>query len=495
MIVIILISLYTVRAVLNALGPSDYGIYNVVGGFVALIIFFNGTISNATQRFLTFELGHGDKEKLAKTFSTLFAIHFLFAIIILLVSETIGLWFVNTQLVFPQERKPAVNFLYQCSIVTLLVNFINIPYNASIISHERMDIFAYISMLEVFFKLAVVFLMIHSPFDKLCSYAFLLVLVSLIITTIYHIYCVNNFSECNYNKKHLSRNIFKEIFAYTSWTVIGNSSSVFKEQGINVLINIFFGTVINASRAISMQVYTAINSFAVNFMTAIRPQITKSYANGDIDRAINLTLKSAKFSSYLLILLSIPVFVESNFILKLWLKEVPAYSTAFVQWVLILSIARMLQNSPVVLYLATGKVKYVQIVGGGIMLLNLPISYIFLKLQYSPVVTVIIGLVIELVVFIIILLFIRKMMAFPFLKFIKEVLLKLILIIGLAVCLPLFISNSMTEGLYRLIVVTLSSIVSVIVTVYFIGFDASERKTVNYYISNFVAAYLKHENN
>jgi O-antigen/teichoic acid export membrane protein len=495
MMVIVLVSLYTVRTVLNALGPSDYGIYNVVGGFVTLLIFFNGTISHATQRFLAFELGYGEKEKLEKTFSTLLVIHLLFAVIILLVSETIGLWFVNTQLVFPQERTSAVNFLYQCSIVALLVNFINIPYNASIISHEHINIFAYVSILEVFLKLAIVFLMIHSPFDKLCSYSFLLVLVSLIITIIYRIYCVKNFSECHYNKKYFSKNIFREIFAYTSWTVIGSGASVFKEQGVNVLINIFFGIIMNASRAISMQVYAAINSFASNIMTAIKPQITKSYASGDIDRAINLTIKGTKFSSYLLILLSIPIFIESDFILKLWLKEVPAYSTIFVRWVLILSVARILQNAPVVLYLATGRVKYVQITGGVIMLLNLPLSYVFLKWHYPPVVTMIIGSIIELVVLVIVLLFIRKMMIFSFFKFIKEVLLKLILIVGLSFCLPLFISNSMIEGLSRLIVVALTSSVLVIVVVYSIGFDTSERKIVNCYISNFMKLYIKHENN
>jgi O-antigen/teichoic acid export membrane protein len=494
MIITILVSLYTVRVVLRVLGPSDYGIYNVVGGFVTLIIFFNGTISNATQRFLAFELGHDDKEKLEKTFSTVLTIHFLFAVIILLVGETIGLWFVNTQLVFPKERAPAVNFLYQCSVFTVVINFINIPYNASIISHEHMNIFAYVSILEVVLKLSVVFVLARSPFDKLCSYSFLLVLAALMITAIYRIYCKKKFSECKYNKKYFSRDVFREIFSYTSWTVIGSGASVFKEHGVNVLINIFFGTVMNASRAVSMQVYTAIHSFASNFMTAIKPQITKSYANGNVDRAINLTIGGTKFSSYLLIFLSIPVFVESNFILTLWLKEVPVYSTVFVRWVLILSVARSLQDMPVVLYLATGKVKYVQIFGGGVMLLNIPISYIFLKLRYSPVVTMIIGSVIELAVLVIILLFIRRMMGFPFFKFMKEVVIKLVLITGLSVCLPLLISNSMTEGLPRLIAVTLSSVISVFITVYFVGFDTAERKTVHNYARGFVKTYVKHEN-
>jgi O-antigen/teichoic acid export membrane protein len=485
-----LILLYTTRVVLRVLGVVDFGIYNIIGGIVVLVAFINLTISNATQRFLSFELGTGNKNKLLKIFSTVFIIHFLFAGIILILCETVGLWFVSTKLMFPEKRTFAVYFLYHCSVFTLIFNFICIPYNALIIAHEHIHIFAYISILEVLLKLITVFILTYSPFDKLCSYAFILVIVAVIIRIIYGVYCNKHFSECKYHKKYFDKTIFKEILRYTSWTMIGSSSSVLKEQGVNILINIFFGVMTNAARAVSMQIYSAVQSFSNNLLTAIRPQITKSYANGDIARAVDLTILGTKFSSYLLILISLPIFMESDFILTLWLNKVPDYTVVFVKWVLILSLARVLGSALDTLYLAIGKVKYIQICAGGVMLLNLPISYFFLKLGYPPVTTMIIGSIIELIVVFIVLFFLYKIMNFPVRVYTKEVFFKLIVIIGISICFPLYLRNIVTEGWLRFIWVSLSCVASIIISIYFIGLNNRERKK----IILFIKKHIKHEN-
>ena len=318
MLFLMCISLYTSRVVLNALGVTDYGIYNVVGGVVALFSMLSGSLSASISRFLTFELGKNDEVKLKEVFSASIWIQFLLAAIIIILAETVGLWFLREKMVIPQNRFNAALWCYHISVATFAINLISVPYNAAIIAHEKMSIFAYISIFEGFAKLAIAFLISLSTQDRLLIYAVLMMGVAIIIRFIYGFVCKRNFKECSVHF-YFSKSIFREMLNFAGWNFIGAASSVLRDQGGNVILNLFFGPVVNAARGIATQVNTAISSFSVNFMMALNPQITKSYASGNKEYMFNLIYRGGRLSFYLLLLLSLPVILNAHYILILWL--------------------------------------------------------------------------------------------------------------------------------------------------------------------------------
>lgn len=454
------ISLYTSRIILKTLGVEDYGIYNIVGGFVSMLAIFTSSITNAANRFITFELGKGNKIILKKTFSTIVTILFLIAIIIFIVGEIIGLFFLEKILVIPETRINAALFVFHFSLLAFSINLISIPYTATVIAHEKMKFFAFISIFESIAKLIIVYLLYISPFDRLKTYAVLLVTIGLIIRIVYGIYCNRNFAETRVSF-YIDKTIFKEIFSYSFWVTIGSSSSILKEQGINIIINIFFGVTMNTARGISMQVYNAVNQFSNNIGTAINPQITKSYASGDLSHSINLTLALMKAQGIMLMLISIPLLLEMNYVLTLWLGNVPYYTVTFSRWALILCYARTLENTHGALYLATGKVRNLQIIGGGILLLNLPISYLFLMWGYEPVSTMIIGTSIELITLIVAFVYLKQIVSFPLIRLFKEALFPIGVTIIFSFILPITVKFYIPqEGIFRLILVTFISLLS-----------------------------------
>lgn len=477
MLFMMAVSLYTSRVVLNTLGVSDYGIYNVVGGVVAMFGFINNSMSSATQRYITFALGRGDKDNLKKVFSTALQIHVLISALIVILGETIGLWFMYEKMQIPENRMDAAFWVLQCSILSAVVMIISVPYNADIIAHEKMSAFAYISVLEAVLKLAVVFLLLISSYDRLIFYAFLILAVQVLIRFCYSHYCNKHFEETKYHKVW-DKSLFKEMTGFAGWSIFGNLSSVLFGQGLNMLLNVFFGPVVNAARAIAIQVQTAIQQFVGNFQMALNPQITKTYAKGELNEMHKLIFRSARFSFYLLFLLSLPILLETNIILKVWLKTVPDNTVAFLRIMICISLIYTLSNPLMIANQATGKVKKYQAICGSIQLLILPISYIFLLLDYPAYTVFIVHFTIEFITQIIRMLILKPLIGLGLKDYINNIYLKILPVILLSTIPPLVVYINMNNSILRLIIVCLMSFISVIFITYNIGLSNDERSFI-----------------
>ena len=321
-ILIMVVSLYTVRVVLNTLGAEDYGIYNVVAGVVTMFSFLSSSMATASQRYFSFALGENDNEKLKKYFSMSFTIYCLIALIVLVLAETVGLWFVVNKLVVPMERKDAAFWIYQASVFSMIFTILTAPFMASIIAHEDMNIYAYVSIIEVVLKLGIVFLLPLFAIDKLIFYGLLMAVVVFINTAIYRTICVKKYSECKFSF-FWEKDLFKELISYTGWNMFGAAVGVFKYQVVNIILNQFFNPIVNTARGIAQQVNSAVNSFAQNFSTAVRPQIIKTYASGEKDKMLQLMFRSCKATFLLMYVFALPLILEMPYVLKLWLKNVP----------------------------------------------------------------------------------------------------------------------------------------------------------------------------
>lgn len=382
-ILIMLVSLYTVRVVLNVLGAEDYGIYNVVAGVVVLFSFVNNAMATSTQRFLNFYLGRNETEKVRETFSSSCIIHLGICIIFLLLAETIGLWFVNCKLNIPDNRHHIVIIVYQLAVISTIFNILRVPYNAVMIAYEKMNFFAYISILEVLLKLGVVFVLKIIFFDKLIVYSFLVAFVSFFILFIYKVCCNRKFDVAHFCRiKDIS--LVKEIMSFSGWSLFGATASVCNTQGINLILNIFTNVTVNAAMGIANQVNSAVYSFVSNFQLAFNPQLVKRYASNEKESFEDLLMKASKFSFYMLFIIFIPLYFNVDFVLQVWLKNVPEYSVDFVKLILIWSLIETL-NGPLYMAIgATGKIKAYQIIVGIINLLNIPLVIGAFILKFSP---------------------------------------------------------------------------------------------------------------
>jgi len=461
--------------VLNTLGVEDFGIYNVVGGFVTMFGFLNSAMASATQRFLAFEIGKGDHEQLRNVFSMSINIHFLIAFIIFILAETVGLWFVNTQLTIPTGRMDAAQWVYQFSILAMMVNIVSVPYNAMIIAHERMNVFAWVSIAEVGLKLFIVFMLQWFGFDKLKLYAVLTFCVSLIIRFIYRFYCSKQFKESRF-RYFWNKSLFKTLVSYAGWNLWGNIATVLKDQGVNVLLNMFFGPVINAARGIAYQVSSAVNQFVANFQMAMNPQIIKSYAINDLKYMHQLIFRGAKYSFFLLFTLSLPILLETEQILKLWLKIVPDYTVIFTRLVIINVLIDCISGPLMTAAQASGKIKLYQSVVGGLLILNLPISYLFLKFGFQPQVTLFVSIGISIVALYVRLKIISPLVNLSITDYLKNVIFKIFPFIFVAVILPGFIIYLLPVTIARLFLTCIIAVASVGLTVYFIGLSSTEQQ-------------------
>lgn len=471
---IMLVTLYTSRVVLNTLGVTDYGIYNVVGGVVAMFGFINGSMSSATQRYITFALGKGDKENLQKVFSTALQIHVLIAALIIILGETVGLWFMYTQMQIPADRMDAAFWVLQCSIVSTAVMIISVPYNADIIAHEKMSAFAYISILEAVLKLAIVFALVLSPFDRLIFYAFLILAVQLLIRLCYSHYCSRHFEESKY--RHVwDKSLFREMTGFAGWSMFGNLAGVLFGQGLNMLLNVFFGPVVNAARAVSVQVQSAIQQFVGNFQMALNPQITKTYAKGEMDEMHKLMFRSARFSFYLLFFLSLPVLFETNFILTVWLKTVPDDTVIFLRIMICTSLIYTLANPLIIANQATGKVRKYQIVCGSILLLILPVSYVCLKLGCPAYSVFIVHFVMESIAQLARMIMLRPLIGIRIADYIKNIYVRAVAVVALSVLVPFVVYENMDDTVARFFVMCLICVLSVGTVVYTVGLSKNER--------------------
>lgn len=469
------VSLFTSRVILQTLGVENYGIYSVVGGIITMFAFINGGMVSATQRFLTFEIGKGNTVQLNKVFSTALQIHTLIAFTVVLFGETVGVWFLYKELVIPAERMTAAFWVYQCSIIACVVNIMSIPYNATIIAHEKMSAFAYISIFEVILKLLIVYMLYITPWDKLISYAVLILIVQLTIRSIYARYCNKHFAETHYHHK-IDKPLFKEMIGFAGWSFWGNLSTVLYTQGLNMLLNIFFGPIVNAARGIAIQVQGAIQQFVNNFQMALNPQITKNYATGQLTQMHNLMFRSARFSFFLLYILTLPILLETDCILTLWLKTVPDNAAVFTRWIIGVSLIYTIANPCIVANQASGKVKVYQAVVGGILLTILPISYVVLKLGAPAYSVFIVHFCIESIAQLARMYMLRKLIHLPIRAYMRNIYLPVIVVATVSCIPPVITQMYCSGGLAGLIIVATTSIISVSLTIAFLGLTKEERQ-------------------
>lgn len=484
MLFLMLITLYTSSVILNALGITDYGIYNVVGGVVTMFSLLSGSLNAAISRFITFELGKGNQEKLERVFSSAVTIQAAIALVIFCLAETVGLWFLNAKMVIPEDRMVAANWCYQFSIITFAINLISVPYNASIIAHERMSAFAYISIFEAIGKLTVAWCIAISPIDRLVFYAAMVAVIAWAIRMVYATYCKRHFEECTYHFVY-DHDLFKQMFNFAGWNFIGASSAVLRSQGISILLNIFFGPAVNAARAIGTKVNSAIMGFVHNFMVALNPQITKSYAVGDREYMFKLVFQGARLSYYILLLLSLPVILNTHYILVLWLKLVPEHTSLFVQLTLVLAMSESISNPLITAMLATGKIKNYQIVVGGLQLLNLPVSYLCLRLGAMPESVMVVAIIISQCCLAARLYMLRGMIGLRVRYYLKNVYANVIFVTVIASILPSLLVCYMHESLFSFLIVTIASLVSTVLTELFVGCSKEERCLVFSYAKRF----------
>lgn len=480
MILIMLVTLYTSRVVLAQLGIKDYGIYNVVGGVVTMFAFINNCMATATQRFLTFELGCGDVLRLKNVFAASLNIHMAIAVIIVLLAETIGLWFVNAKLVIPADRMVAANWVYQFAILSFSVNIIQVPYNAVLIAHEKMNVYAYISIVEVFLKLVIVYLLVVSPFDKLIAYGILLFLVQFVIRCIYQFYCRKNYEECKF-KLFWDKELYRKMSSFAGWNLFGSVAWLLRDQGVNIILNMFFGPVINAARGIATQVSSAVMNFISNFQVALNPQITKSYANGNIVEMEKLSYLGIKFSYMILFLLAFPLSLNIDYILHLWLVEVPSYSALFIILILIDSLVGTLFGTPLMTALsATGVIRNYQVVVSFVILCIVPVGYVVLKFGFDApsvfYVTIFFSIISGFVRF----LFCRKQIGYSLKRIWKSVLLPVGCMTIVSLPLPIYIRMVILrdDNILSFVVLCILAVSISGVSAWFIGMQKSERQTI-----------------
>lgn len=474
MLFMMVVTLYTSRIVLNTLGVENYGIYNVVGGVVAMFGFINGSMSSSTQRYITFTLGKGDIGQLQKIFSTALQIHVLIAVIIVALGESVGLWFMYEKMQIPADRMDAAFWVLQCSIASTAVMIVSVPYNADIIAHEKMSAFAYISILEAVLKLAVVYLLLVSSHDKLIIYAFLILAVQIFIRSCYSRYCNRHFQETRY--RHVwDKALFMEMTGFAGWSMFGNLSAVLFSQGLNMLLNVFFGPVVNAARAIAVQVQGAIQQFVSSFQMALNPQITKTYAQGEMDGMHKLMFRSARFSFFLLFFLSLPVLFETEFILTVWLNTVPENTVIFLRIMICTSLIYSLANPLIVANQATGKVKQYQVVCGTILLMILPVSYICLEFSCPAYSVFIVHFVMEAIAQLARMLMLRPLIGIRIGDYFRNVYGKVSVVVTFSTIFPLAVYKSMDGTIFRFFMVCIICVLSVAICVYFVGLSRNER--------------------
>lgn len=472
------ISLFTSRVILQTLGVEDYGIYNVVGGVVAMFSIISNSLSSSISRFITFELGRKNYERLKTVFCTAVNVQILMAIIVLLIAEIVGVWFLNYKMNIPTVRLEAANWVLQCSLLTFCVNILSVPYNASIVAHEKMSAFAWISIAEAILKLTIVYLLWVSPFDKLVAYAILMLGVSIVVRLIYGVYCKRKFKECHYYII-IDKPLFKEMTNFAGWGFFGNVGWMLNTQGVDILLNLFFGVTLNAARGIAKQVESAVNLFVTNFMTAVNPQITKSYASGDLEYMHNLVCRGAKFSFFLMLFFAIPICLEANTILKIWLVNVPEYAVDFVRLTFAVSLTTVIGNTLVTACQATGNIKKYQIVVSLWTLLCFPLTWLGFEIGFPPMTAYVVYFIVYFIMIFIRIFLVKDLIQIKPTRYITDVVLNVVIVTVVAVIIPIILVYCLEESLIRLLITCLISPICTIFSIVLLGLKVNERKILS----------------
>ena len=469
------VAFYTSRVILQMLGAEDYGIYNVVGGIVTMMGFLNGALGASTSRFLTYELGKGNGQLLNRTFSASLNLHICVSLLVLIIGETVGLWFFSNKLVIPEERMMAAFWVYQFSIITTMINFTQVPFNATLIAHENMSIYAYVGLYEAFSKLGIVYLISISPIDRLIFYALLLMLNQLGVQSFYRYYTVKRYEECRFRliwDKHL----YKKLMGYSGWDLFGGVAVVCQGQGINILLNMFYGPVVNAARAIAVQIQGAVSMFVTNFLMAVRPQVVKSFAEGNMMKMYSLTFYAAKFSYLLMLALVLPICFEMDFLLKLWLGDnVPDFTNIFATIVLLTYLMETFHSASLMSYHAIGRIRTGNIVGGTLMITALPISFFLLRAELPAYCVFWAIFIVNFILMFFGWWIIHRYVSFSYLELITKVYLPSILVTVCGLITPLIIVNTMDEGWLRLVILFSLTEIGLLVSAFYMGLNKEER--------------------
>ena len=473
------ISLFSSRVILQVLGVSDYGLYNAIGSIVAMFAMIKGTLDAGTSRFLTYELEKGDEEKLRQTFNASARLHLLISIIILLLCETIGLWFLNFKMNIPAERYFAAKILFQASIISCCFTIIQVPFSASIIAHEKMSLYAWIGLGEAFWNLGVLFLLLRTNFsDKLILYGVLVLIWNIMLMVFYFIYCLIKFNETRFSIVD-DKTIYKKLLSFSVWDLIGTFCATGNSQGLNILINLFFGVAVNAARGVAYQVENAIQQFVNNFMTAVTPQITKRFADNNIDDMLKLVYVSSKFSFLLLYMLSLPVFLEVEYLLNLWLVEVPEMTITFLRLLLPLMLIRAFARPIVMAVHATGNIKFLNLTSGIFsVVITLPVTYFLFKIGLPAKVMFFVLFFTYPICNILELLALRKEISFSFKQYFITVILNGIVIALLSGVIPFLLSQIMPSSFIRLLLVSFSTLISIIIFTFVLGVNKDDREII-----------------
>lgn len=484
MALMMLISLFTSRVVLQTLGVEDYGIYNVVGGVVVMFTFLNDGMTTSTLRFLTFELGKGNQQRLKEVFATSLHIHLIISTVIVLLCETVGLWFLMEKMVIPAERMTAAHWCYQLSIFTMVVTIMSYPYNAAIIAHEKMSAFAYISILDAILKLLLVYLLLVFSIDRLILYAILFAAEKLLIRMVYNVYCTRHFDECHY-RWGFNKPLFRQMFSFAGWSMWGNLACIGFTQGLNMLLNVFFGPAVNAARAVAIQVQGAVSQVASNFQMAINPQITKTHASGQNDATHSLIFRSTRFTFCLLLIMCLPIMVEAPLLLDLWLDVVPQYAVEFLILILAIMLIEQTTNPLATAVMATGDIKKYELINGTLMLLIVPVAYCVLRLGGAPWSVYIVYLVIAAIASVVRFLITATLIHLNIVAYFKKALSRCLLVLGLSVMAPVVMSQLLNPGIFTGILTLFVTLVVTCIVSYLVGLDQEERSMIRSKIKGF----------
>ena len=477
MLILMAIGLLTSRVNLQALGIENYGINNVVAGFISMFGIITSSMSNAISRFITVELGKGNLTRLKQVFSTSISVQLFMGILIVILIETVGMWFVNYKMQIPAGREIAAQWCLHCATITTFVSLINIPFVSVIIAHEKMSAFAYMTIVDAILKLVICYTIYISPYDKLITYSVLGVIVSIITTSIYLAYCLRKFKETSFNL-HFDKTLFKEIWGFSGWNLFAQTAWIFNTQGVNLLINLFFGVTVNAARGIATQVNAIIQNFVNNFMIALNPQITKLYAAGNKETAFKLACRGCKFSFYIMFVLALPVMIESRQILTLWLGTPPELANTFVVWTIISTLATLLGNTLVTLQMAHGNIKKYQLWITIFGCIPFPLTWLMFKLGAPSIVAYYIYVVVYWGLIFVRYYLVHEMTGIPAKMYLGGVVAKCHLIAILSSIPPLIIFHLIPETIHRLILVVVTSIISSVFVIYAIGMNHAERHFV-----------------
>lgn len=477
MLVSIVLNLYTVRLLWQILGIDNYGIYNVVGGIVMMFAFLNNAMVASSQRFISYELGKGDAQRLKTTFSVSVSVHVVLAIIVLILAETVGLWFVNDKLNIPEGRMAAANWVYQCSVFSFLMTVVSVPYNACIVAHEHINIYGYFGILEVVLKLVIVLILFVIPFDKLISYAVMILMLAILMRSIYVIYCKMHFAECHW-KNCKDKELIRQMFDFAGWSFIGNMGFTVRDQGINILINLFFNVAVNAAKGVANQIGAVIGGFANNFTMALNPQITKRYAGGEIDSMLELVYRGCKYSLLLMSIIVIPLYIAADSVLYLWLGDVAPYTVGFLRLILIMSLVDCVVSPITTSIQATGKIRKFQILVSIIMVCTVPFAWLLLKLGGDPYTVMYAAITASMIALVSRVMLLHELVPISYIRMIKTVYaftLPCMIITGIAMhyLYPLF-----THSVPGLMMFGFSSCVMFSILAFFIALSHNERRVV-----------------